>query len=180
VGLAIKDHRQKGEGDHGYHDEERDSDPYNFELFLVAKHGIVDIPYQKQCGNSMWDYIKNSLGIHLGLLVLIGVVGYGSARLAYQTVSIWREVGTNRKQIEALSRKKLELEQYLARIQTQEAFEREAKARLNMKLPGEKVVVVPRGEEQDEAAVVSREVYTPMGVWGRVVSFLWNLLRISP
>lgn len=65
------------------------------------------------------------------------------------------------KKIDGLKRKKQELEAALAEIQTKEAVEREAKARLNLKKPGEEVVVVVPEKKINAPQPV------PVNVWSR-------------
>ena len=57
-----------------------------------------------------------------------------------------REARSNQEKIEELTKKKQELEAYLAELSTDEAIKREAKERLNLKEPGEEVVVVAAEE----------------------------------
>ena len=68
-----------------------------------------------------------------------------------QALALRREYKDQQQEIDTLSRKKGELEAYIAELQSREAVEREAKSRLNLKLPGEEVVVVvPKKKELEE------------------------------
>ena len=85
---------------------------------------------------------KNSLALHTVLFIFAVAVGYGSVRSARQGIIAYQERAANREKIEALTQRKRMLEEELTRLQSPGVEEREAKERLNLKLPGEQVVVV--------------------------------------
>lgn len=87
-------------------------------------------------------WIRDSLLFHVFLLLAAASVAYASFSTAKQAVALWRESAANQKKIADLAQKKQELEAYLKRLQSPGAIERTAKERLNLKLPGEQVVVV--------------------------------------
>ena len=67
--------------------------------------------------------------------------------------------------IEQLKAKKRELETALTEIQTKEAVEREAKERLNLKNPGEQVVVIVPEKKDNQSEEQS------MSFWAKFKSF---------
>lgn len=74
-----------------------------------------------------------------------------------------KEAKDREEKIIELNQKKAELEAYIAELQSREAIEREAKERLNLKLPGEEVViVVPEKDSPEEA---------PKNIWDKIKSF---------
>ncbi|MDO8600510.1 MAG: septum formation initiator family protein [bacterium] len=110
-------------------------------------------------------FLRNpaTLLIALLLFVWLGVQFWGVAKKAY----VLRE---ERKRLETelvlLQKRKAELEEGLARLQSEAFLEREAKRRLNLKNPGEQVVVIVP-EEKKEATT------TPQSFWSRVGSILF-------
>ena len=90
----------------------------------------------------MWDKLKQSLLLNFILVVVAVFVAYASYNMLRQAIELSRSVKNDRRKIQELTRKKSELQAYLAELETPEAIEREAKERLNLKLSGEEVVVV--------------------------------------
>lgn len=90
----------------------------------------------------MWPRIKNSVVINLLLMLVAIAVGIGATRLARQTLALRSELRDTQVKLEAIGRQKAEVAARLAELETPEAIEREAKAKLNLKKPGEEVVVV--------------------------------------
>lgn len=87
-----------------------------------------------------------------------------------QAVVLRQEAKNAERKVEELTRKKAELEAYLAELQTPEAVEREAKERLNLKKKGEEVVVVVPKDEKEDASVVS------VTFWQKIKSFFAGIL----
>lgn len=100
----------------------------------------------------MWQYIKKSLLVNLILLILAVLMGYSAYNMLKQASVLYAESQLSYKVIENLARKKQELEGRIAELRDSRAIEREGKERLNLKLPGEEVVVVvpPKVEEKPE------------------------------
>ena len=115
-------------------------------------------------------WIKVSVLFHIFLLILSAAIGYGSFRMATQAWAVYKESAGNQKKIEELKQKKLALEVYLKRLQTPGEIERQAKERLNLKLPGEQVVVVVAQKASSTLAQVRQ---TGTGMWYRLTQF-WN------
>ena len=110
--------------------------------------------------------LAKSLIVNILLVVIAVAVSYSAARMVRDALVVRRESSMNNAKIEELKKKKQELEQYLAELQTKEAMEREAKERLNLKKIGEKVVVIVPDKMKDAIQGVSSE-----GFWGRITSF---------
>lgn len=90
----------------------------------------------------MWPRIKNSIAANLVLLLVAFMTAYGALNLARYGWGLRNESREVQKRIEELVKKKQELDRYRAELETKEAAEKRAKERLNLKLPGEKVVVL--------------------------------------
>lgn len=90
----------------------------------------------------MWKKLKNSLPANVFFLILALGVGYGAYNMFGTTLELWRESRDTQKNTEELLAKKRELEAYIAELESPEGVTREAKRSLNLKLPGEEVVVV--------------------------------------
>lgn len=83
-----------------------------------------------------------SVAINISFLALLAVVGYSTYKMVGQAYAIWGENDNTKKRIQELVIQKSKLEAALAELETNEGIEKEAKRRLNLKLPGEEVVVV--------------------------------------
>lgn len=116
---------------------------------------------------SQRSIIRNhSFYVIILLVALAAAVGYGAARMVLNSVALRGESRETQKQIEELLARKKELEARIAELQNEEAIRREAKERLNLKLPGENVVVVvPEKQEASDAPQSN-------GILDRVVNFL--------
>ncbi len=85
-----------------------------------------------------------------GILIIIAMVAsYSASRMVRNAFFARQQSDQMVQRIEELQQKKKELEAQLAEMQTKESVERQAKERLNLKKPGEEVVVVvPQKEEK--------------------------------
>ena len=97
---------------------------------------------------NIWQFLKRSVVANVGLVLLAIPFCYGAYRMTKQAFLFSDETRSARQQIEALTQKKQGLEAYLAELKTASAVEREAKERLNLKNPGEKVVVILPEEQR--------------------------------
>lgn len=97
----------------------------------------------------MWHKLKNSIVFNIFIIALAAFLSVSAYRTVKQSFMVREQTAAEREQIEELKNKKAELEAYLAELQTKEAIEREAKAELNLKLPGEEVVVVVPGKKEN-------------------------------
>lgn len=103
----------------------------------------------------MWKYFKSSVGLNLLLIIVAAIFGYSSYAMIKRSVDLSSESRDLGRRIQDLSKKEKELDQALEEVKTAEAVEREAKSRLNLKLPGEEVVVVVEGKKDLSAMGVS-------------------------
>ena len=115
-------------------------------------------------------WIKDSVLFHIFLLILAVAVGYGSFRMGRQALQAYRESIVNQKKIAELNKKKEELVSYLKQLQAPGAVEREAKSRLNLKLPGEEVVVVVAGKA---SSTIGQAEQAGVGVWAWITQ-IWH------
>ena len=99
----------------------------------------------KKIQNSIWFN-----GILFLVAFFLSMAAYRSVRQSFQ---FKEETEENKKKIEELLSKKEELELRIAGLQTQEAKERSAKERFNLKKTGEEVVVVLPDEIKTEPVV---------------------------
>lgn len=119
-------------------------------------------------------WIKNSLLFHIFLLIVAGAVAYGSFYMVRQALSLYRESMANQRKIEQLTQRKRELEAYLEHLQTPGAIEQQARERLNLKLPGEQVVVVLARKADDMQKQVER---AGEGFWKWLFGWLVKMKR---
>ncbi len=78
--------------------------------------------------------------------VLVVLTGVSSARETYQGWKVNQEIHGLRAQVEALEGRRVHLSETLARLQAPDAVDREARIRLGLQKPGERVFLL---REQD-------------------------------
>ena len=115
-------------------------------------------------------YIKKSFVINIALILVATGISYSAARMVQNALNMRAQSADMAQEIEQLKVKKQELEVLLTELQTKEAVEREAKERLNLKKPGEQVVVVVP-EKKD-----SPPAEQPTSLWEKFMSF-FNVKR---
>ncbi len=103
------------------------------------------------------------------LLSAAASVAVGAARMTHSTLALRAEVKMSEKILEEMAAKKQELLRRLAEQDAPETVEYQAKARMNLKNPGEEVVVVVPDEPPAPAIPQS-------GLWQRVRNFFSNFL----
>ena len=109
------------------------------------------------------DYKIAALNIFL--IVICVVISYSTAHMIRNALALRTQSAEMVEKIEELRQEKRNLEATLAELQTKEAVEREAKERLNLKKPGEEVVVVV--PEKKELSTTTQ----PMTFWEKIISF---------
>jgi len=134
-------------------------------FYFYRSYNIYQSDWSYTIIEDMWTKIKGSLSLNLMLMVIAGVVGASVVRMASQGLGLYAEVRGTEARATALERKKVELIARLAELDTPEVIERVAKARLNLKNQGERVVVVT--DEQESHTPVP-----PASFWQKVKRFL--------
>ncbi len=105
-----------------------------------------------------------------GLLLALAIwAGWGATKMTWQAWELYQEAKDTEKQIAELAQKKEELESYIAELESRQGAEREAKARLNLKLPGEEVIVVVPEETKENQN-------NSFAWWKKIKEFLLNPL----
>lgn len=99
--------------------------------------------------------IRQFFGSRLFLVVaLVAVTGVavGFARAYYQDYEVHQEIKALESQVDQLQKKKLESMTILKYVMSSDFVEDKARTELNLKKPGERVLVVPRpGQEAEKA-----------------------------
>lgn len=113
--------------------------------------------------------ITNSFVFNFLLLVLMLIVGYGSYKTVQQAFDLNQESEQNKAKVEELLRQKQELEQKIAGLKNEEAVERAAKERFNLKKTGEEVVVV-----MPDKKPVEDNAEHP-GLWSKIKDFFQKI-----
>ena len=90
----------------------------------------------------MPSWIKNSFLINVIFLLLVFLTAYGAFKLVREAKDINKESQKLEERAAKLVLRNQELGRNLAELETEEAVEKKAKERFNLKLPGEQVVVV--------------------------------------
>jgi cell division protein FtsL len=111
----------------------------------------------------MRQEIKNSATLNMLLALAAVSVGIGAIRMAGRTRDLNRELHDARAKLEATLRQKAEVFLRLAELEAPEAIEREAKAKFDLKKPGEEVVVVVPEERRHPSPQVT--------LWERIKRF---------
>jgi cell division protein FtsB len=114
----------------------------------------------------MWAKIKNSIPLNILLLAAALWIGYSAYSLVGEALALRKEARDSQAKIKQLAHKKAELEAYIAELESRGAVEREAKARLNLKLSGEEVVVV-LPEEISPGAEIQGSVWKKLQMFFR-------------
>ena len=109
-------------------------------------------------------YFKKSFILNIVFILVAVIASYSAARMVRSAFIMHAQSAEMTKRIEELKAKKQQLEATIAEIQTKEAVEREAKARLNLKNPGEEVVVVVPPKKED------LPVEKPASFWSKFMS----------
>ena len=109
--------------------------------------------------------MKSSLFLNAVMVFIAVSALFGAVRMVRQTLALRGERAAARAGLEALDRQKKELGSRLTELDTPEAVEREAKARLQLRQPGETVVVVVPEEQSAPRAP------TPSTLWRRSNQF---------
>lgn len=94
---------------------------------------------------------------HIITIVLLGAVLWlagESAKVIYAKVTARKEVDNLKREIEEMERRNSELSSLMSLFNDPEIVELEAKRRLNLKKPGEKVAVVLRDKDDEPQNII--------------------------
>lgn len=119
----------------------------------------------------MWDLLKRSWLLNLSLLLVLVVVGVGAFEEARIALQLKREEEAQSIKVAELQKRKSDLEAKLLSLDHPEGVEREAKGRLNLKKPGEEVVVV-LSDDSVGSSSADRATF-----WDRVKNLLNRIFR---
>lgn len=111
-----------------------------------------------------------SLVINILLGIVVGGAVYTAINMLINVRVAQKEGESVEAKREELTRKKKKLEAYVAELQRAEAVEREAKDLLNLKKPGENVVVVVPEEKKENSAPL---VASAQSWWSKIKAILW-------
>lgn len=114
---------------------------------------------------NMLTRIKKSFLINITLFLIAIMVAYGAGKLVDQAIAMREEEDSARQKVEELKQQRDKLEAQIAEYNTKEAVERDAKSRRNLKMIGEKVVVVPESRRSDSNTKNS------VGFWSTIGNF---------
>lgn len=106
-----------------------------------------------------------TLAVNIVLIIICVAISYSASRMVRNAFTTKTQSAEMIAKIEELKETKQKLEARLTELQTKEAVEREAKERLNLKKPGEEVVVVIP-EKKDVATTTP-----PQTFWEKITSF---------
>ena len=90
----------------------------------------------------MWKRITHSLSANIAFGILATICVLGAVSLASQAIQISRDSATAATRLNELTAKKKEFETALREAEMEDTIRYKAKARFNLKNPGENIVVV--------------------------------------
>ena len=122
-----------------------------------------------QYQESLWIRTKHSLLFNMFLLFLAGGLLLGFINIIRQAIYFKDQSEVLNQRVAELTQKKQELEAHIAELGTAQVQEREAKGRLNVKKPGEEVVVVVPEQKKQEGTGAA--VPVPASFWKRIEMF---------
>ncbi len=119
----------------------------------------------------MWHRITRSLSINVALGVLAFLSLVSAASLMRQAIQISRDSATAARRLDELMVHKKELETAIRAAGTEEAVRYKAKARLNLKNPGENIVVVLPDKKEIPPAPGDATMW-----WERMANFFSRII----
>jgi len=108
----------------------------------------------------------SSPAVFFGLLVLVGLLATSATRIVLREWALWAEERALGEERRAATAEIARLGASVEAGASPEAVERLAKERLNMKNPGEEVVVVSRGEDVPPPPAPARSRFSLGAVFG--------------
>ena len=120
----------------------------------------------------MWNRITHSLSINAALAVLAVFCFVSAASLARQAIQISRDSAAAARRLDELTAHKKELEAATRAAGMEETIRYKAKARFNLKNPGENIVVVLPDKKE-----VPADAAGDNSLWERIKSFFGGLFR---
>ena len=120
----------------------------------------------------MWKRIINSLSINALLGALAVVCALSAVSIARQAIQISRDSVGASARLEELMAKKKELESRIREQEMDEVVRYQAKARFNLKNPGENIVVVLPDTKE-----IPPDGAGDHSLWERIKSFFAGVLR---
>ena len=97
------------------------------------------------------------------ILIITALVAFSYARVYYQDYKVRQEIEALRKQVNALDTKKIESMKILEYVMSSQFVEEKARTELNLKEPGEKVLIInDLVEDNLENDAVETEIKTPL------------------
>ncbi len=118
-------------------------------------------------GKSWWRSLLSSGWLFAGVLVLLLFFSVSLVREVMRKMEIKQEIKKLEEKISSLESDNRELESLIQYLQTEEFIEEEARAKLSLKKPGEKVVAVPENLEvnSNEQQLSSQEELSNWQLW---------------
>lgn len=113
-----------------------------------------------------------SKGAIIGLLILVGILARGSYEVYKKKNQSEMDISHVTLELMEARAKEAALRKSIDELETARGKEAEIRDRFNVTLPGERVVVVIEGEEDNSANTSPKK-----GVWGSVKSFLKGIFE---
>ena len=114
--------------------------------------------------------VKNiffSIGLGIFFLAVIIFLGVTNWRINQRRIQLASQLEAIKKEVEAAEQKNQKLKSEAAQVGTQDYIEKVAREQLNLKAPGEEVVIVSGDGEQkpEESVEQERKFWDPRGWW---------------
>ena len=106
-----------------------------------------------------------STWVFVFILVLLLVFSVSLIREVMRKIEIQRQIAALEEKIDSLENDNKQLESLIAYLQTDDFIEEEARKKLSLKKPGEKVIAVPELEESSDSSNASTSTLPNWRLW---------------
>lgn len=113
------------------------------------------MPKEKQ---STFERVLLSRWFLLALLIVVVIVAVGYARAYYADYQVRAQITALEKEVQNLQKKKFNSLELLERAKTENFLEEKAKTELNLKKPGENVLIIPEIRTRAETDMPNQPV----------------------
>lgn len=135
------------------------------------------IAYSKRFKKSRPKFPALFFGIIL--LLMVGFLGLSNFKINKKRTEFNSRLQILAPKIQDLKKRNQELEEKISEIPTEDYLEEVAREKLNLKLPGEEVVVIKKEEESPTSTREEKNNFGPQNWLDPVRNLLHNLLRLG-
>lgn len=104
--------------------------------------------------------------IGIALLLIIGFLAVTNLKISQRRAKFVARIEALKKEIAILEQKNKELKEGISQAGSQEYLEKVAREQLDLKAPGEEVVVVTKEKKEEKAVEKEKNFWNPQNWWG--------------